>query len=137
MNKKVEEAINEIYAELNDSAKWNERVSIIKQHILNLEENNDELRIESNITLHTLINKKEGTITVSSERYHEKELEIIKGYKLQSKLDKIEDVVNNVFKEYTQSNGKYSFSGNDLLEIKSILDKEEETKWMKPTIKKL
>ena len=128
MNKKVEEAINEIYAELNDSAKWNERVSIIKQHILNLEENNDELRIESNITLHTLINKKEGTITVSSERYHEKELEIIKGYKLQSKLDKIEDVVNNVFKEYTQSNGKYSFSGNDLLEIKSILDKEEETK---------
>ena len=128
MNKKVEEAINEIYAELNDSAKWNERVSIIKQHILNLEENNDELRIESNITLHTLINKKEGTITISSERYHEEELEIIKGYKLQSKLDKIEDVVNNVFKEYTQSNGKYSFSGNDLLEIKSILDKEEETK---------
>ena len=48
--------------------------------------------------------------------------------KVQVKLDKIEDVVNNIFKEYTQSNGKYSFSGNDLLEIKSILDKEEETK---------
>ena len=96
MNKEIEQAINEMYAELNDSAKWNERVSIIKQHILNLEENNDELRIESDITLHTLINKKEGTITISSERYHEEELEIIKGYKLQSKLDEIRDLRNGL-----------------------------------------
>ena len=128
MNKKVEEALTRMkpnkpmlsktrpeYFDSNtvyilQSQDWN----IIKQAFSDMEEEITLLR-KTNLALDKLYN---SILNIGQGLTTEK-------FKLQSKLDKIEKVVNNVFKEYTQSNGKYSFSGNDLLEIKSILDKEE------------
>ena len=125
MNKEVEEVLEDIKWLKDGCQEWinyskigsngrnisvNKRCCNITQHIKELAEENALLKRD--LDTRNLMRK----LTVDKVQS--------KLDKVQVKLDKIEDVVNNIFKEYTQSNGKYSFSGNDLLEIKSIRDKE-------------
>ena len=95
LSSEVEEAIvDNLLNELEDTGSIKDLISkllLIKKAFSDKDEYIKELQRESDLTLHTLCNRKDGTVTLSSERYEQEERELINTHK---KLKAIEEVCN-------------------------------------------
>ena len=135
MKKEIEELTKMIFqlkGEIDyQTSRSNDLYDAIEQHIGNLEQENrllkrnlDNQELMRKLTIGKLQSKLDRIGKENKDAVLALEDSMLAIEYFSNKLIEIREVVDNVFKEYTQSNGKYSFSGNDLLEIKSILDKE-------------